>query len=80
MLRKNTIGVQHNYLFKKNSAWRAYNKLISKLDTENKTRNKRNWEAAWNALKLTYKFKLQAQIYHSANQLVTQSLKQITNV
>ena len=68
--------VQHNYLFKKNSAWRAYNKLISKLDTE-KNQKQENWEAAWNALKLTYKFKLQAQIYHSANQLVTQSLEQI---
>lgn len=68
--------VQQNLVFKKNSAWRAYNKLIFKLDTE-KNHKKENWEAAWNALKLTYKFKLEAKIYHSAKQLVAQALKQI---
>ena len=68
--------IQHNYLFKKSSAWRAYNKLVFKLDTEKKHK-KENWEAAWNALKLTYKFELEAKIYHYARQLVNQYLKQI---
>ena len=68
--------VQQHFLFKKNAAWRAYNKLIFKLDIEKKHKRE-NWEAAWNALKLTYKFKLEAKIYESAKQLVVQALKQI---
>ncbi|MDJ0536170.1 MAG: hypothetical protein QNJ70_27385 [Xenococcaceae cyanobacterium MO_207.B15] len=68
--------VKQKYLFKQNSARRAYNKLSSKLDTDKKNRIE-NWESAWKAIKLTYQFRVKAQIYHFAHQLVTQLVEQI---
>ena len=67
---------RQHYLFKTNSAWRAYNKLAVKLDAEN-NHKKDNWESAWNALKLTYKFKSKAKIYFFAYKLVIQLIEQI---
>ena len=67
---------RQHYLFKTNSAWRAYNKLAIKLDTEN-NRKKDNWESACNALKLTYQFKSKAKIYFFAYKLVIQLIEQI---
>ena len=68
--------IRQNYLFKMNSAWRAYKTLTEKLDSE-KDSKAENWQAAWNALKLTYQFKIEEKIYYFASELVNQFAFQV---
>lgn len=69
---------RQNFLRRESSAWQAYYTLSVKL-TERywllSSRN-RDWEAALRALAVAYKFKLEAEIYTQASQLVGELVQQ----
>ncbi|MBV9385831.1 MAG: hypothetical protein JOZ78_05315 [Chroococcidiopsidaceae cyanobacterium CP_BM_ER_R8_30] len=77
--------VQANYeaqrqdcLRRESSAWQAYYTLSMKLAERNWLLSSRNtdWEAALRALAIAYKFKLEAEVYTLASQLVSDLLQQ----
>ncbi len=78
-------NVQTNYetqrqdcLRRESSAWQAYYTLSVKLAARNWLLSGRNtdWEAALRALAVAYKFKLEAEVYTQASQLVGELVQQ----
>ena len=77
-IRADYEAQQQDYLRQESSAWRAYYKLSMPLE-ERKwglSRSRLHWEAALRALAMAYEFKLGAQMYASAAQLVGELVQQ----
>lgn len=77
-LQTNYETQRQDFLRRESSAWQAYNTLSVKLAERNWLLSSRNtdWEAALRALAVAYEFKIEAEIYTQASQLVGELVQQ----